>query len=169
MVATAQFIAFAEVYTALERGILDCGVAAAFAAHAQRWNEVTRYMVGPLYGFSFHNNVINREAWNSIPGDLQQIILEEAAQSELEALRLAAIQNEVGLQRNIDEGLELVPFSDEILHHSFNTAVMENVIPGWVNRVGDPNHSIITDTFNNKLGPIVGLRINPDGRVVKTN
>ena len=126
-------------------------------------------MVGPLYDFSFHNNVINREVWNSIPADLQQIIMEEAAKSELEALRLAAVQNEVGLQRNIDEGLDLVPFSDEILHHSFNTAVMENVIPGWVNRVGDPNHSTIIDTFNNKLGPIVDLWINPDGRVVKTN
>ena len=46
--ANAQFVAFAEVYTALERGILDCGVTVAFAAHAQRWYEVTDYMVGPL-------------------------------------------------------------------------------------------------------------------------
>ena len=46
---------------------------------------------------------------------------------------------------------------------------MENVTPGWVNRVGDASAPIIADTVNNKLGPIVGLRINPDGRVVKTN
>ena len=72
---------------------------------------------GPLYDFSFQSNVINREVWNSIPADLQQIILEEAAKSELEALRLAAAQNQVG---DILSQLEFVPFPDEILHHSFH-------------------------------------------------
>ena len=38
--ASAQFVAFAEVYTALERGILDCGVTVAFASVAQRWYEL---------------------------------------------------------------------------------------------------------------------------------
>ena len=51
---------------------------------------------------------------------------------------------------------------------SFDVA-MNSVIPGWVDRLGGASYPIIADTFNNKLGPIVGLRINPDGRVVKTN
>ena len=48
MGAAAQFVAFAEVYTALERGILDCGVTGADPAYGQRWYEVTKYMNGPL-------------------------------------------------------------------------------------------------------------------------
>ncbi len=175
MGATAQFLAFAEVYTAIERGILDCGVTGADAGFGQRWYEVTDYIIGPLLSFPSNNNVINAEKWASIPEDLQQIIIEEAAKSELEALRIAAIQNEMGLLKNTSDdprgagidAMEFVPFSDEMTFRSLNTAVMEHVVPAWVNRVGDTSHSIIADSFNNKVGPIVGLRIEADGTVVK--
>jgi len=173
MGATAQFVAFAEVYTALERGILDCGVTGADPAYGQRWYEVTDYMIGPLLSLPFHSNVVSNAVWNSIPADLQQILLEEAAKSELEALRLAAIQNEIGLIKNTTErgggqyAMQFLPFSDEVNSRNLNTVVMEHVVPGWVNRVGDTNHPIIADTFNRKLGPIVGLRIETDGRVIR--
>ena len=169
MGASAQFLAFAEVYTALERGILDCGVTGGDAGYGQRWYEVTDYIIGPLVSFPSTNNVINGELWDTIPADLQTIILEEAAKSELEALRLASIQNEMGLLKNTTAGLEFVKFSDEMNFRSLNTAVMEHVVPAWVNRVGDASHPIIADTFNNKVGPIVGLRIEADGTVVATN
>ena len=177
MGATAQFLAFAEVYTAIERGILDCGVTGADAGFGQRWYEVTDYIIGPLLSFPSNNNVINAEKWASIPDDLQQIILEEAAKSELEALRIAAIQNEMGLLKNTSDdprgagldAMEFVPFSEEMTFRSLNTAVMEHVVPAWVNRVGDTSHPIIADSFNNKVGPIVGLRIEADGTVVKIN
>ena len=42
---------------------------------------------------------------------------------------------------------------------------MEHVVPAWINRVGGSAHPIITDTFNNKVGPIVGLRIRRNGSV----
>ena len=168
MGASAQFLAFVEVYTAIERGIIDCGVTGADSGYGQRWYEVTDYMIGPLISFPFSSNVISAEKWNSIPVNLQQIIIEEGAKSELEALRIAAIQNEMGLQRNLDAGLEFLPFSEDTKLHSMNTAVMEHVVPAWVNRVGDTRHPIIADTFNNKVGPIVGLYIERDGTVVKT-
>ena len=175
MGASAQFLAFAEVYTAIERGILDCGVTGADAGFGQRWYEVTDYIIGPLVSFPSNNNVINAEKWASIPENLQQIILEEAAKSELEALRISSIQNEMGLLKNTSDdprgagidAMEFVPFSEEMTFRSLNTAVMEHVVPAWVNRVGDTSHTIIADTFNQKVGPIVGLRIESDGTVIK--
>ena len=168
MGAKAQFVAFSEVYTAIERGILDCGVTGADAGHGQRWYEVTDYIIGPLLSFPSNNNVINAEKWASVPENLQQIIIEEGAKSELEALRISAIQNEMGLLKNTTDGLEFVQFSEEMTDRSLNTAVIEHVVPSWVNRVGDPSHPIIADTFNQKIGPIVGLRIEADGSVTKT-
>ena len=177
MGADAQFVAFAEVYTAIERGILDCGVTGGDAGFGQRWYEVTDFIIGPLVSFPSTNNVINGELWSEIPPNLQAIILEEAAKSELEALRLASIQNEMGLLKNTSDdtrgagvdAMEFIPFSDDMNFRSLNTAVMEHVVPAWVNRVGDASHPIIADTFNNKVGPIVGLQIESDGTVVKTN
>ena len=109
--ADAQFVAFAEVYTALERGILDCGVTVAFAAHAQRWYEVTDYMVGPLSSQLLNTVIVNREVWDGLPSDIQQILLEEGARHELEAMRVTPAWNEVWIQRNIDAGLEYQEFS----------------------------------------------------------
>jgi TRAP-type C4-dicarboxylate transport system substrate-binding protein len=168
MGASAQFIAFAEVYTALERGILDCGVTGADASHGQRWYEVTDYMIGPLISWPFVNNVINADKWNSIPTDLQNILIEEAAKSELEALRIGSIQNEMGLIKNQAEGLEFIPFSEAMNEQSLNGAVMERVLPNWVKRVGSGTHPVITDIFNPNIGPLVGLKIEADGSVTKT-
>ena len=130
-----QPVAFAEVYTALERGFIDAGVTNAISAYGQRWYEVTDYMNGPLYGFDSTISAVNRQVWDSISADLQQILIEEGAKHELEALRLAAIQNLTGIQRNIETGLEFVEFSPEIQAQSRQVAI-ECVVPGWLERIG---------------------------------
>ena len=163
----AQFLAFAEVYTALERGILEAAVAGADGGHGQLWYEVTDYLAGPLTSFPSTNNIINGDKWASIPPNLQQILIEEGAISELEALRIASIQNEMGLAKNLDKGMTLYEFNEEVNERSLNSSVIEHVIPAWINRVGSTDHRIIT-VFNEQVGPLVGLHINADGTVTKT-
>ena len=165
MGAEAQFVAFAEVYTALERGILDCGVTGADPAYGQRWYEVTTHMNGFLVSLFNDNVVMNASIFERLPADIQAILIEEGAKHELEALRLAAIQNEVGVVKNELAGLEKVLFSPELQALS-EQAVLNNVVPGWINRVGDLDDPIF-DIFNEKITPIVGIRIEDDGTVVK--
>ena len=167
MGAEAQFVAFAEVYTALERGILDCGVTGADPAYGQRWYEVTTHMNGFLVSLFNDNVVMNISIYEKLPPDLQAILIEEGAKHELEALRLAAIQNEVGIIKNENEGLIKVLFSEELQALS-DQAVLNNVVPGWINRVGDLEDPIF-DIFNEKITPIVDIRIEDDGTVVKLN
>ena len=162
MGAEAQFVAFAEVYSALERGILDAGVTGASPGFAQRWYEVTDYMNGGLYSFNSTTNVINKTVWEKLPADLKAIMIEEGAKLELEALRIAAIQNKMGIARNVKAGLEHVEFSDELNEHSFNVAAKQFVVPAWVKRVGGPDHPTVTEIFNKKVGPEVGLEIVAD-------
>ena len=167
MGADAQFVAFAEVYTALERGILDCGVTGADPAYGQRWYEVTTHMNGFLVSLFNDNVVMNAANFEKLPSDIQTILIEEGAKHELEALRLAAIQNEVGVKKNELAGLTKVLFSPELQALS-EQAVLNNVVPGWINRVGDLDDPIF-DIFNEKITPIVGIRIEDDGTVVKVN
>lgn len=167
MGAEAQFVAFAEVYTALERGILDCGVTGADPAYGQRWYEVTSYMNGPLPSFTATNNIVNSMVWDRMPEDLQQIFLEEGARSELEQLRLTAIQNEVGTQKNLNAGLELVKFSDEI-NAQIRIATKTHVLPGWLRRLGGPDDARAKEwvpLFNERVGSWVGLKIEDDGTI----
>ena len=162
MGADAQFVAFAEVYAALERGILDAGVTGASPGYSQRWYEVTEFMNGGLKSFNSTMNVINKDVWEGIPADLQQIIIEEGAKYELEAHRIAGIQNRMGVARNVEAGLKHIEFSDELNEHSFNVAAMQHVVPAWVKRVGGPDHPAVAETFNKKIGPLVGLEIVAD-------
>ena len=161
--ADAQFVAFVEVYTALERGILDCGVTVAFAAHAQRWFEVTNYMVGPLSSQLLNTVIVNREVWDGLPEDIQQIMLEEGARHELEAIRVTPAWNEVWIQRNIDAGLEYQEFSPELMDHMRNVVATQHVVPGFVSRQDEDNRDNIIALFNEKISPIVGVKILPDG------
>ena len=166
MGASAQFVAFAEVYTALERGVLDCGVTVAFAAHGQRWYEVSKYMVGPLSSQLITNLIMNKDIYANFPPDMQQILIEEGAKHELEAMRVTPAWNEVWTQRLQDEGLILNEFTPEMIDHMTNVAVMQHVIPGFVNRVGGGDAPIIK-VFNEKASHIVGLKINLDGSTTK--
>ena len=68
--------------------MLDCGVTVAFASVAQRWYEVTEFMVGPLSSQFLSNAIINKEVWDKLPSDIQQILIEEGARHELVALRV---------------------------------------------------------------------------------
>lgn len=161
--ANAQFVAFAEVYTALERGILDCGVTVAFAAHAQRWYEVTDYMVGPLSSQLLNTVIVNRDVWDGLPADIQQILVEEGARHELEAIRVTPAWNEVWIQRNIDAGLEYQEFSPALMDHMRNVVATNHVVPGFVNRQNEDSRDAIIALFNERISPIVGVKILPDG------
>ena len=161
--ANAQFVAFAEVYTALERGILDCGVTVAFAAHAQRWYEVTDYMVGPLSSQLLNTVIVNRDVWEGLPADIQQIVIEEGARHELESIRVTPAWNEVWIQRNIDAGLEYQEFSPALMDHMRNVVATEHVVPGFIARQDEESRDDIIALFNEKIAPIVGLKVLPDG------
>ena len=169
MGAEAQFVAFAEVYTALERGIIDAAVTGPDAAFGQRWYEVVAYMNGPLTSFLATHNVVNADVWESISADLQQILVEEGAKAELEASRLASVQNLEPVRKNIEAGLEVVEFPPEVKERSFDVALIQHVIPGWLHRLDYPNEGDqAVEVFNEHVGPFVGLRIQSGGSVEKT-
>ena len=96
----AVFLGPGQSYVALELDQIDAATTGVLLAIPDRLYEVADYMAGPIIGFGYTNNVINKDLWNEIPEDLQQIIIEEGARAELEGLRLSPFQNVVGLQIN---------------------------------------------------------------------
>ena len=168
MGSEAQWVAFAEVYTALERGILDGGVTGANAAYGQRWYEVADYMAGPLPLFTVENATFNPDVWNNLPPDFQAILLEEGAKYELEFFRITPILSSLGIPKLLDEGMTYNPFSPEIREFLFEEVALKRVVPQWVNRVGGPDTEAVA-LFNKTVGPVAGITINPDGTASLTN
>ena len=159
-----QFIRIADLYISLEQGIVDAAAYGALLAVSAKLNEVTGYMSGPIIGFGYTNNVINKDIWNEIPDDLQQIMIEEGAKAELEALRLAPFQNVAAVAINQQLGMQPVPFTPEIHQHIQAVVLPQHIIPGWLRRLGFPEKNTETVAiFNEKLSPFTGFWINEDG------
>ena len=158
------FYSIAELYTSLQQGIVDAAAYGALLAVSANLNEVTDYMSGPIIGFGYTNNVINKDKWNDIPADLQQIMIEEGAKAELEGLRLAPFQNVAAVQINMQLGMQPIPFSDEIYEHIKTVVLPEHVIPGWLRRLGFPEKNAdIVAIYNQKASPHSEIWINDDG------
>jgi TRAP-type C4-dicarboxylate transport system substrate-binding protein len=164
-----QFVAFAEVYTALERGILDAGITGGLPGYGQRWYEVADYLIGPIAGSFVASYVtMNGDRWNELPADLQAIILEEGRKSEAVNLDLLVNKWAVeAIQTNVDAGMTHIPFSAEVEAQLRKTAV-EDIVPNWVNRVGGADSEAVR-LFNEIATPILGVKINPDGTASEAN
>ena len=166
MGAEAEFLGAGQSYVALELDQVDAAAYTVIPSLSEKLYEVSDYMAGPVIGFGYTNNVINKDLWDSIPQDIQQIMIEEGAKAELEALRLAPFENVVGLQINMALGVQPVPFSQEIMDHVRNVVVPEHVFPGWLRRLGFPGkNEAIVKASNEKASPYTGWWVNDDGSI----
>ena len=164
--AEALFIPPGADYLALQNGTVDVGTTGALLAIGGRYHEIADYMAGPIIGFGYTTNVVNGNLWESIPADLQRIILEEGARAELEALRIAPYHNILAVQANQAAGIQPIPFSEDIIRYIAGVVLPQNIIPDWLERLGYPerNHDAVR-IFNEHAGPYIGLRIEEDGTV----
>ena len=102
MGADAQFVAFSEVYTALERGILDAAVTCGPCGAGLRWFEVADYLNGPIISIGVTFITINKDRWDEIPADLQSIMREEAMAHQVENRRLVEdVWDPAGITDNV--------------------------------------------------------------------
>ncbi len=167
--AEAVFIPPGADYLALQNGTVDIGTTGALLAVSGKYYEITDYMTGPVIGFGYTTNVINGQLWESIPSDIQQIIIEEGARAELEALRIAPYHNILAVEANRAQGIQVIPFSEDIVHHIAGVVLPQNVIPDWLRRLGYPGkNEDAVRIFNEHAGPYIGLTIEADGSISMT-
>ena len=167
--AEGQFVAFADVYTALERGVLDGGVTGGTPGYGQRWYEVTEYLYGPIVGSIGVTYVtVNGEKWGELTEENRRILKEVGKEYEVENLRLLKEEwDPAGITLNVEEGMEYSDFPDDVKARMRETA-LNLIIPNWVQRAGGPDSEGV-NIFNEKVGPIVGVVINPDGSASETS
>lgn len=78
MVATD--VAYAEVYEALQRGVIDCMTAAPGSFSSLGLEEIATEFLPLAYAQTQASLVVNLSFWDDLPGELQAIMLEEAAE-----------------------------------------------------------------------------------------
>jgi len=105
---------FTESPTLLEKGVVEAAISAPAAMNIFALPEFASYMsasymVAVLHGFS-----INLDAWNDLPGDIQDILLEEAQKSSDDIDAWLVTEWDADFARLADAGVEIyhVPQSE---------------------------------------------------------
>jgi TRAP-type C4-dicarboxylate transport system, periplasmic component len=72
-----------EIYSALERRVVDGAAWPVFGAMESRWYEVSEYMTRPTFGVTNQILFMNLDAWEALSDKQQKVILEVARELEV--------------------------------------------------------------------------------------
>jgi len=123
--AQPQIIPWGDAPAALLQGVVDGAITSPSSGIKVGFGDTTKYMtVMPLA-----NRVswlVNKDAWDSLPADLQQILTEETKAAG-DAIQAGWDAEEVGVAQLVaDAGMTFVPPSEE-----FQAAVTKLLRPVW--------------------------------------
>lgn len=79
---TPEVIPPPDVYTALERGVVDGFVWVKGLIRDWGWQEVTKYIVEPPFYNGVNIVLVNKEAWDKLPANLQQLLTKTEEEAE---------------------------------------------------------------------------------------
>lgn len=73
-----------EIYSSLERGVVDGAAWPVFGAMDFKWYEVASYMTRPTFGVTNLSMFMNLDTWNGLTADQQKLALDVASELEIE-------------------------------------------------------------------------------------
>jgi TRAP-type transport system periplasmic protein len=77
-------LAGGEIYSALEKGVIDGACQTAFGAWDFKLYEVAKYMLKPFYGEVAELYYVNLNSWAKLPKDLQDLLIQAVKEVEIE-------------------------------------------------------------------------------------
>jgi TRAP-type mannitol/chloroaromatic compound transport system substrate-binding protein len=112
------YLTGAELFTALERGVVDVAeYGGAWWNYQAGYHEIAPYLFGPGWHepISCHNFLVNTETWNELPSDLQDLVRAACELTVLQNCVDANYQQNVGLKALVDYGCKVNRMPDRDL------------------------------------------------------
>lgn len=159
-------IGFPEVYSALERGVVDCAVTGAATGNGARWYEVTRhlYTLPVQWGVAAYG--VNLAWWNRLDPPVREFLQKVMNEVQEEQWKLGLELTDDGIACNAGQRetckigrvvenrpmtiTRATPGDMEILRNSLTSVVL----PAWVKRCGER----CGETYNRIVAPITGVK-----------
>lgn len=147
-------MAFAEVYSALERGTVDGAVSGPDAIPGLRLYEVAKYVTDLQLGQSPGHLIVSRKSWDALPADLKKVIEDMQADLIKVGWEAGKVNDKDGIDVAINKGMTVtVPAKPEWKDQLAKAG--REAVKQWAGRVGPQG---VAD-FNAVLAPIVGFKI----------
>lgn len=107
-------VGVSEVYEAMQRGVIDGYPSPYRNIESFKWHEVTDYIImPPILSSNYMVTYVSLQTWNKLPSDLQQIILDVAAEIEQETIEGAEYLTQETLNFAQEYGVEIITLPDE--------------------------------------------------------
>lgn len=105
-----QSIPDAEVYTALQLGVVHAVIEALITFQAEGLQEVAKYIIDHPFGQGGVYTIINLDTWNSLPKNLQDLIIKVQMEREGEFLGEWKELENKARQGILDKGAKFIKF-----------------------------------------------------------
>ncbi len=110
--ANPTAMAYTEVYNGLQQGVVE-GQENPFAnIYSMKFHEVQKYMTLTAHAYHTYAAVMNKQAWDSLPEDLQQVI-SDAMIVGRDAARQYTLEDEAKILDEIKDQIEIIELSPE--------------------------------------------------------
>lgn len=158
-------VAFGEVYTALERGTVDCGITGSGSGNGVKWPEVTTHLFAQPLSWSTAGYFVNLAWWNKLDPAVRTLIETTFADVQEKQWALGFDATQDGIDCNVGRAsgckihtlvkrpmTEVKPQGD--VAGTIRKEMIEDVLPAWVKRCGDRCGQV----YNEVIAPITGIR-----------
>jgi TRAP-type C4-dicarboxylate transport system substrate-binding protein len=139
----AQSLASHEVYLALQTGVLDGTMWQPDSAVENRIYEVTKYAIIPAISVSGYTTarIANAKVWNSLPADLQKIIMQAEQDTQKNSIKTLPAAEEEAIKTLEAKGMHIyrVPRAENLRWREATRSVWDD----WLKRVGAPGKALV--------------------------
>ncbi|SLN13036.1 Monocarboxylate 2-oxoacid-binding periplasmic protein precursor [Oceanibacterium hippocampi] len=103
-----------EIYTSLERGVVDGANWPVLGAVAFKWYEVAKGFTRPAIGNTTHPILINLDTWNALSADEQAILAEQGKQLELDVRQRFDVWEAEEEKKLVELGMKRIDFAPDV-------------------------------------------------------
>ncbi len=163
-------IPLSEVPTALQRGVIDCGISSGVSMYTAKWQDVVNYLYETPVSAGIAGVGMNTEKWESLGAEGQAKMMEVAqafADKAWAALRESELQGIACLTGEILEGGEPCRYGEPanmtlVRDSDVNTQIREQVLRDYVlKRFATRCGEECTAQWNQTAGAVIGIEANP--------
>jgi TRAP-type C4-dicarboxylate transport system substrate-binding protein len=159
-------LAFGEVYTALERGTVDCGITGSGSGNSVKWPEVTTHLYALPLSWSTSGYFVNLSWWNKLDPTVRAQFEKTFANIQDAQWKLGVEATEDGVACNVGRAaecklhslvkrpmIEVKPQGNVVA--TLQKELTEDVLPGWIKRCGDR----CANVYKEVIEPISGIKL----------
>ncbi len=106
--ATTSAMKSTEVYSALEKGVVDAAAFTSIGIRDQKWDKFLRYRIGPRFYRTDLTAFVNLDRWSSLGDEARALLQTAAIEWEARSFAERAADREAEIAALLDGGMEIV-------------------------------------------------------------